>query len=70
MRSALVRAARRTAEGVRWYMRELTGESAYDRYTAHVRAHDPEAPVPSRREFERARTDRQDSDPRQGFRCC
>ncbi|WP_320780288.1 YbdD/YjiX family protein [Streptomyces sp. CRN 30] len=66
MRSVLVRAA----EGVRWYVRELTGESAYDRYVAHVRTHDPDATVPSRREFERARTDRQDTDPRQGFRCC
>ncbi|GAA2243906.1 hypothetical protein GCM10010145_08310 [Streptomyces ruber] len=66
MRSVLVR----VVEGVRWYVRELTGESTYDRYVAHVRAHDPDARVPSRREFERLRTDRQDADPRQGFRCC
>jgi len=26
--------------------------------------------VPTRREFERMRTDRQEEDPRQGFRCC
>ncbi|GGZ89696.1 hypothetical protein GCM10010344_66620 [Streptomyces bluensis] len=54
---------------MRWYVRELTGESAYDRYVAHLRAGHPDAPVPSRREFERMRTDRQESDPRQGFRC-
>ncbi|MFF1637164.1 CstA-like transporter-associated (seleno)protein [Streptomyces sp. NPDC058246] len=66
MRSAL----RRTARGIRWYVRELTDESAYDRYVAHVRNDDPGAPVPSRREFERARADRQEEDPRQGFRCC
>ncbi|MFF4257267.1 YbdD/YjiX family protein [Streptomyces sp. NPDC001663] len=66
MRSALVRAAR----SVRWYVRELTDESAYDRYVAHVRKDHPQAEVPSRRDFERMRTDRQEQDPRQGFRCC
>ncbi|NBM15375.1 YbdD/YjiX family protein [Streptomyces sp. GC420] len=55
---------------IRWYVRELTGESAYDNYVAHVRGHDPEAPVLSRRAFERMRTDRQEADPREGFRCC
>ncbi|GAA3976543.1 YbdD/YjiX family protein [Streptomyces sp. NBC_01352] len=66
MRSALLRALR----GVRWYVRELTDESAYDRYVAHVRKEHPQAPVPSRRDFERMRTERQEADPRQGFRCC
>ncbi|MHC3475253.1 YbdD/YjiX family protein [Streptomyces sp. 7R007] len=61
---------RRAIRGVRWYVRELTGESAYDRYVAHVRAGHPDASVPSRREFERRRTDRREQDPRQGFRCC
>ncbi|MGW5732469.1 MULTISPECIES: YbdD/YjiX family protein [Streptomyces] len=55
---------------VRWYTRELTDESAYDRYVAHRRTTHPGASVPSRREFERMRTDRQESDPTQGFRCC
>ncbi|WCL87566.1 MULTISPECIES: YbdD/YjiX family protein [Streptomyces] len=55
---------------MRWYVRELTGESAYERYVAHVRKDHPAAAVPSRRDFERMRTDRQESDPRQGFRCC
>lgn len=66
MRSALVKAAK----GIRWYVRELTDESAYDRYVGHLRKDHPEAPVPSRRDFERMRTDRQEEDPRQGFRCC
>ncbi|MEV6173171.1 YbdD/YjiX family protein [Streptomyces sp. NPDC051954] len=66
MRSAVARALR----GVRWYVRELTDESAYDRYVAHVRKDHPQAEVPSRRDFERMRTDRQEADPRQGFRCC
>ncbi|MFF4361758.1 YbdD/YjiX family protein [Streptomyces sp. NPDC001604] len=55
---------------MRWYVRELTDESAYDRYVAHLRKARPGAQVPSRREFERMRTDRQEDDPRQGFRCC
>ncbi|MHA5050947.1 YbdD/YjiX family protein [Streptomyces sp. SD15] len=66
MRSVL----RRAVSGVRWYVRELTDESAYDRYVAHLRRGHPGACVPSRREFERMRTDRQEKDPREGFRCC
>ncbi|CAM5596192.1 YbdD/YjiX family protein [Streptomyces californicus] len=61
---------RRVAGRIRWYVRELTGESVYDRYVAHARAHDPEAPVLSRRAFERARMDAREADPREGFRCC
>jgi uncharacterized short protein YbdD (DUF466 family) len=63
-------ALRRAASGVRWYVRELTDESAYDRYVAHIRRNHPDAAVPNRRDFERLRTDRQEADPRQGFRCC
>ncbi|MCK1797380.1 YbdD/YjiX family protein [Streptomyces sp. XM4193] len=55
---------------LRWYWRELTGESAYDRYLAHARAHNPGASPLSRREFERRRTDAAEDDPREGFRCC
>jgi len=55
---------------VRWYLRELTDESAYDRHVAHLRKEQPQAPVPTRRAFERMRTERQETDPRQGFRCC
>ncbi|MFD0418008.1 YbdD/YjiX family protein [Streptomyces sp. NPDC127108] len=60
----------RALRGLRWYVRELTDESAYERYVAHIRKDHPDAVVPSRRAFERMRTDRQESDPRQGFRCC
>ncbi|WP_406473612.1 YbdD/YjiX family protein [Streptomyces sp. NBC_01615] len=73
MRSALKRAVSRAGRGmrgIRWYVRELTDESAYDRHVSHLRKDDPDTPVPSRREFERWRTDRQEQDPRQGFRCC
>ncbi|MFF4501919.1 YbdD/YjiX family protein [Streptomyces sp. NPDC001401] len=68
MRSSVL--LRRAIRGVRWYVRELTDESAYDRYAAHLRKGHPDAEVPSRREFERMRTDRQEADPQQGFRCC
>ncbi|MER6213306.1 MULTISPECIES: YbdD/YjiX family protein [unclassified Streptomyces] len=54
----------------RYYVREFSGEAAYDRYVAHARAHDPEAEVLTRRAFERARTDAREADPREGFRCC
>ncbi|MBA0051507.1 YbdD/YjiX family protein [Streptomyces sp. AJS327] len=63
----------RLLRGVRWtgwYLRELTGETAYERHVAHLRAHDAAAEVPTRREFERRRTDAQERDPREGFRCC
>ena len=51
-----------------WYLREVTGETAYDRYVEHLRATHPEEPVPSRRDFERARMDgREDQPPRRCF---
>ncbi|MFG3657658.1 YbdD/YjiX family protein [Streptomyces sp. NPDC047706] len=45
----------------------MTDESAYDRHVAYVRTDHPDAEVPTRREFERMRTDRRENDPRQGF---
>ena len=54
--------------GVRWYLREVTGESAYDRYVEHVRRDHPDAIVMSRRDFERMRMDDRDANPR--ARCC
>lgn len=61
---------RQRAAQLRRFWRELTGEAGYDRYLAHARAHAPQDPVLSRREFERRRTDAAEADPRQGFRCC
>ncbi|MFJ7997966.1 YbdD/YjiX family protein [Streptomyces sp. NPDC096310] len=65
---------RQVAGRIRWYVREFTGESAYERYVAHARAHaDAGAPtgeVMTRRAFERSRTDAREADPREGFRCC
>ena len=62
--STLVRAWR----GVHWYLRELTGETQYERYLErHAREH-PGAPALPRREFERRRIAAADAKP--GSRCC
>ncbi|WP_448319683.1 YbdD/YjiX family protein, partial [Streptomyces sp. CO7] len=53
-----------------WYVRELNGEHAYDRYVAHSRSHDPHVRVLTRREFENRRIDRRDAGPREGGGCC
>lgn len=62
MRSAVVRAAR----GVRWYVRQATGEAKWDEYVAACRVQGVE-PV-SRREFERHRSDHREANPQS--RCC
>ena len=59
---------REAASGVRWYLREVSGESAYDRYIAHAAEEHPGDPVLSRREFERRRQDDRSSRPQ--ARCC
>jgi uncharacterized short protein YbdD (DUF466 family) len=59
---------RQGARWLRWYLREVSGESAYDRYVEHVRAEHPGQEVLSRREFERRRMD--DRDARPEARCC
>jgi uncharacterized short protein YbdD (DUF466 family) len=59
---------REALAGVRWYLREVSGESAYDRYVAHARREHPDEPVMSRRDFERWRQDDRDKNPR--ARCC
>lgn len=58
----------RAWEGVRWYLREVTGESAYERYVEHERLARPDRPVATRREFERRRQDLASARPQQ--RCC
>ena len=54
--------------GVRWYLREVSGESGYDRYVAHMRRDHPGQPVMSRRDYERHRQDAREERPR--ARCC
>jgi uncharacterized short protein YbdD (DUF466 family) len=51
-----------------WYLREVMGENAYDHYVEHQRRAHPDAPVCSRREFERRRMD--DLEVHPGSRCC
>ncbi len=53
---------------MRWYLREVSGESAYDRYVEHRRRDHPDEAVMSRRDFERWRQDDRDKNPR--ARCC
>jgi uncharacterized short protein YbdD (DUF466 family) len=56
------------ARGVRWYLREVSGETAYERYVAHMRADHADQPVMSRRDFERRRQDQREL--HQRARCC
>ncbi|MEP6464365.1 MAG: YbdD/YjiX family protein [Frankiaceae bacterium] len=56
---------RRAVAGLRWYLREVSGEADYDRYLARAR---PDVPVMSRREFERHKMKARDAHP--GARCC
>jgi len=59
---------RRAGRGIRWYVRELMGDSAYEVYAAHHRAHHDEDPPLTERQFWRQRMDDQDRNP--GARCC
>ncbi|GGZ49397.1 hypothetical protein GCM10010387_49560 [Streptomyces inusitatus] len=59
---------RRGLRAVHWYLRELTGESAYDRHCErHLREH-PGVRPPTPREFQRLLTDREEG--RTRARCC
>jgi uncharacterized short protein YbdD (DUF466 family) len=56
----------RAWEGVRWYLKEFTGEARWDDYLEHCAQHG-HAPM-SRYEFERQRTDAAEKNPIS--RCC
>lgn len=58
----------RVVRGIRWYVANLMGDSAYATYVAHQRRRHPDAPVPTEREFWRQRMADQDRNP--GARCC
>lgn len=62
MRQALARAGR----GLRWYVRQATGEAKWDQYVERCRV-EGVAPM-SRREFERQRAEHREHDA--GSRCC
>jgi len=59
---------RRAVGGILWYLREVSGEGDYDRYVARERRHQHDAPVLSRRDFERRRMKEREANP--GARCC
>ncbi|WP_430591659.1 YbdD/YjiX family protein [Humidisolicoccus flavus] len=58
----------RVFRAVRWYVRELMGDNAYEVYCAHQDRNHPDGPRMTEREFWRDRTDAQDKNP--GARCC
>lgn len=58
----------RAWRGLRWYVRELTGEAAYDRYVAHARQQHPGVEPMPLAAWWRARQDAEDARPQQ--RCC
>ncbi|QDY80550.1 YbdD/YjiX family protein [Streptomyces qinzhouensis] len=61
-------AVRRGLRAVYWYVREVSGDTAYDRYCAHRRRVRPDEPVPTRREFQRQRARKLAETPQS--RCC
>ena len=66
-RAGAVRTATARAwQGVRWYLREFTGEARWDDYLRHCAEHG-HTPM-SRGEFERARADAAEKNP--VGRCC
>lgn len=58
----------RAGRGIRWYMRTLMGDSAYETYLAHHRRNHPGDEPMTERQFWRDRMDEQDRNP--GARCC
>ncbi|MDX2698896.1 YbdD/YjiX family protein [Streptomyces ipomoeae] len=58
----------RTARTVHWYLRELMGETEYDRYCERRRRRHPETAVPTRREYDVLRGLHREKHPE--GRCC
>jgi uncharacterized short protein YbdD (DUF466 family) len=61
---------RRAVRWLWWYVTELTGENAYQRYAERCRRADPTVAVLPRGEFERRRADTRSAEPGGGARCC
>jgi len=64
--TALKATALSAGRGIRWYLRQLTGEAKWDEYLERAR-HERIAPM-SRRDFERHRSEHSEKNPR--ARCC
>jgi len=58
----------RAARWIRWYLREYSGDGAYERHVARHRVERPDTPVPTRREYERHLARHRDRHP--ASRCC
>ena len=64
--SALRASTLRAGRGIRWYLRQVSGEAKWDEYLERAQR---EAVVPmSRRDFERHRSEHSEKNPR--ARCC
>ncbi|MBE9374612.1 YbdD/YjiX family protein [Saccharopolyspora sp. HNM0983] len=59
---------RESARAAWQIVRGVMGETAYERYLEHHRAHHPDEPPLGEREFWRRHIDRGDTNP--GSRCC
>jgi uncharacterized short protein YbdD (DUF466 family) len=59
---------KKAVDAIVWYLREVSGEVDYDRYVTHARRNHDDAPVLSRRDFERRRA--RERDERPSARCC
>jgi uncharacterized short protein YbdD (DUF466 family) len=67
---AVAAAPRRAAARLWWYIREFTGETAYERYAERLCREGRADETPSRKEFERRRAEERYGDPRNGGGCC
>lgn len=52
----------------RWYVASIMGDNHYEQYVARMRRDHPDCPVPTEKEYWRARMDAQDTNPQN--RCC
>lgn len=58
----------RAGRGIRWYVTNLMGDSAYATYVAHQHRRHPDEEPMTERQFWRQKMDDQDRNP--GARCC
>jgi hypothetical protein len=62
----MMSSALRVGRGIRWYLKQVTGEAKWDEYLGRARSEGFE-PM-SRRDFERHRSEHSEKNPR--ARCC
>ena len=59
---------RHAGRGVRWLVHSVMGDNAYANYVRHLHQEHPGAPVPTERDFWKARYAEQEANPK--TRCC